>query len=250
MINLVFVPGSYGHYLASCIVLYSNLTKNDSKIPEFSLQGDSHASIPYIKRHIICTHEPMYNHKNNRFIFINPDYSSQLEYLDNQLEKFYLNNLDWCLKKMKLQGNACTVWEARELCSFWIEDLLNETQTNFIKKIDCRDHVVDVNDIFDNIKKVLKKIFNYLELKQNIDDDRVLSRHYEFLEKQKNRGIQKKIYNWVNNTISNQNKKSPCRTFFDEAYVQHLLRKKGYEIKCYNLDKFPNNSADLRSLLI
>ena len=51
--------------------------------------------------------------------------------------------------------------------------------------------------------------------------------------------------------LTDQLEVSPAdaQTMLDEAYIQHCLREKGYEIRCDGLDVFPTTSRDLRELI-
>ena len=54
---------------------------------------------------------------------------------------------------------------------------------------------------------------------------------------------------WIKDVIANNETDSPCQTILDEAYVQHCLRKQGYEIRCDGLDNFPKSSSELKELI-
>jgi len=83
----------------------------------------------------------------------------------------------------------------------------------------------------------------------NINLNNVIRTHSSFLSKQRHHNAQNKCNRWVKNIIADNQSISPCRTIFDEAYVQAKLRDNGYEIKCDGLDIFPKNSEEMHKLI-
>jgi hypothetical protein len=245
MINVVFSPGTYGHYFSSCIHFYSDISSIDN-FPNFGVHGDSHE---FNKSIVYPTHEAITDKTVDNFVFIEPRKNHELDYKDNQLEKAHGRDLKKYLKSLSLYKNIPTNWETREDISFWIEDLLENSYQSFLKTIDRKCIIVDVNSIFDNLLDTLDDVLLKLSLTRTTDSTIIMTRHQQFLKLQKNHNIQLRIANWVNNIINGVECKSPCNTILDEAYAQHLLRMKGYELRCYNLDVFPSNSLQLRSLI-
>jgi hypothetical protein len=79
-------------------------------------------------------------------------------------------------------------------------------------------------------------------------EENIKNNHRLFLEKQSYHNSQKRIINWVDNIVNNIDAESPCRTILDEAYVQHLLRNRGYEIQCDGLNLFPATALKLKKI--
>lgn len=246
MINVVFFPGTYGHYFSSCISFYSDLEEKNT-LPEFGSHGSSHN---FNKNKVLPTHDVTTDKNINEIVYLKPHLLNQLDYLDNQFEKAHKCNLTKHLDSLSLNKNISDIWKLREDISFWIEDLLNNSYNSFIEKINKNCLTIDVNSLFDNFLITINYAFAELSLDKTVSDDVILKKHNDFLELQKNHNKQIKVKTWIDHVIDNNNLISPCDTIFDEAYAQNLLRKAGYEIKCYNLNTFPKNSQDLRNLII
>jgi hypothetical protein len=63
------------------------------------------------------------------------------------------------------------------------------------------------------------------------------------------RNADTKVKQIINSILSDQQIEWTKLTLFEEAFIQYYLMEFGYEIRCYNLDELPNNSADLKKLL-
>ena len=246
MINVVFSPGSYGHYFSSCLHSYSDLTKENDLI-EFGVYGDSHA---FKKNKIFPTHDAISNTKIDKIIYLNPSLTNQLDYIDNQFEKIFKCNLTEYLDSLSFNKNILNIWELREDMSFWLGDLMNNSYYSFVKKINSESFIVNVNSFFEDFLTIFDQTLTELSLKKTVTNDIILKRHNDFLKLQKNHNKQIRVKSWVHNIINNVDSVSPCDTIFDEAYAQNQLRNSGYEIKCYNLNTFPKNSAEFRKLLV
>ena len=70
-----------------------------------------------------------------------------------------------------------------------------------------------------------------------------------WITRQRYHNSQQRCNTWIQDVLSNNDTVSPCQTMLDEAYIQHCLREKGYEIRCDGLDVFPTTSRDLRELI-
>ena len=91
------------------------------------------------------------------------------------------------------------------------------------------------------------RVVDALGLELIAEQEKLDSIHNEFVSRQKFHLIQTRCETWIDHVLfGDYNVPSPCLTLFDEAYVQHLLRNRGYEIECDSLDAFPKSSGPLR----
>ena len=249
VINIVFFPGSYGNYFSSCLYHCISLA-TDSDTTNFESNGSSHIYDTKFKDSgFVLGHELAQHGDIHKVIFLKPSLSNQLDYIDNQYEKNYNGNLKKYLHSLSFDKNITETWKQREDISFWIGDLMQNSNKNFLKKINNNCIVVDVNSIFDSFLDTINDTLNRLSLVKVSGNNVILKRHCNFLRLQKNHNKQARVESWVNDIVNGVDSLSPCDTIFDEAYAQYTLRNLGHELKCYNLDKFPNNSLEVRNLL-
>ena len=141
------------------------------------------------------------------------------------------------------------IWELREWLSIFYPVWVQEW-------IDAKQHInpdwftVSPMEILHSPGETFLKIINYAgtfnEDMQNEFDEfirmwrpkqqYILDEHYIINSIVENT-ISKKVYKWNDLNI------------IAESIIQRKLRSAGYEIKCYNLNKFPTNSEDLFALL-
>lgn len=141
------------------------------------------------------------------------------------------------------------IWELREWLSIfymeWITewiDAKNYTPDNWLKissdeilsnPMDTAIKIVNEFKKFDyNRTKELQQFLTTWRSKQQYILD-----EYELIQNIVEHTLSKKNFTW--NTIS----------IISEAIIQRKLRDLGYEIKCFNLNQFPNNSIYLNKLL-
>jgi hypothetical protein len=181
--------------------------------------------------------------------------------MDNQYQKQCLNNLEEYITsffpnvdyKLKDSWGGSDRWELRELLSFFLEDMITNTKIEIdgyhqqVQDNNC--YLVNPENFFLNITNELEKILLFFNLKKHKKFNTVETHAAKYINQQQNFIKHLEINEFVKNTINNISYIISNLTIFDEAWVQHKLRSQGFEIKCYNLNKFPNNSIDLRKLL-
>ena len=59
----------------------------------------------------------------------------------------------------------------------------------------------------------------------------------------------KLINDLVDSIITGEHKDMHDLTIVDESEIQRRLRNKGFEIQCYELNKWPNTTTELRELI-
>lgn len=270
MINVVFPPGCYGHYLSNCVYHYTNLNKEQPNI-EFDHNGSSHA----IRKHnnvIRCGHCESPGYKFNidpgdTVVTILPDNRHCLDYYNNQFIKqdkgsiigYVLTQLsvkeinDKLLNNWGYNGkfdNSVPLWILREWFSLWIDQCWHDGyHIDQYLKIPAVIQIT-TEDIFKNFINSIEAVVDALDLNLKVSTDYMQNYHNLFLEKQKFYGSQIACGEWANCVIDNKiDVVSPCKTIFDEAYVQHFLRKSNFEIKCDGLNVFPTSSLELHNIL-
>ena len=138
-------------------------------------------------------------------------------------------------------------WELREWFSIfypgWLQEWIdskNSIDDNFLS--------ISNTDFLYNTKRELYKIFKHCGLtpRQNNIDNFIKMWH----NKQKYIINQQEFCNnAVENTINNKYQHWNTLNFIQEAVIQKKLRDKGYEMRCWNLNQFPNNTEQLHNLL-
>lgn len=273
MIKVLFPPGCYGTYLARCIYAYSTLNINPSSLSlNFDLSGSSHifrtntdAKTKIWQGHLSSPDWSV--SENDQVIILLPLKQHYLDYYNNQFYKQYnkdivrfisvqfsTNELSYKLKKhweYHLPFSADVPrWILRELFSMLIQNCLTnayapEKYSNIPNKI-----VINTQDIILNFENTFDLICTAIDLKKTVDIKTIRKNHQTFLSLQHYCNIQLYCDQWVDAVIEGNEQQSPCKTIFDEAYIQHRLRVKGYEIKCQDLNHFPVSSSTMRSFYI
>jgi hypothetical protein len=196
-------------------------------------------------------------------VVILPNIDHRLDYFNNQFSKQSLGELkeylrtlfseDEINKKLNYgwgeQFTDMTNWSLREFISFWLNDVL-------AMSYDANDYImydgfkITTQDIFLDFVEKIQEIMEYLQLSCVVDIKSIHKNHEAFKSSQQHYNSQINCNTWINSTLlSNVNLPSPCQTIFDEAYIQFLLREKGHELQCYNLNTFVSDSASLKAIL-
>ena len=108
---------------------------------------------------------------------------------------------------------------------------------------------VDANDLVESFDTVFLDLVGKLNLTLTIDIHIIKQTHDEFYNRQKFHNAQIKCNEWVDCVINGSQLVLNHSTIFNEAYVQKLLRDKGYEIYCDGVDAFPTQSTEMKELI-
>ena len=248
-IHVTFPPGCYGSYVMQCIHAYSNLSSDYKLVIDKT--GSSHTFRNKLRR------------KNFRFdhdmlagdIIIGTAPGHALDYfvamyvkvemdIDSYIERIWSNYKT----KLNLHWNNEEDWSTREWISCWLTDLLDSCYASNTTADITTDKLFDKDE--DVFPAEIKRLINKLELSVDADIDDIKMNHATWQKAQEYHNLQKRCDDWVNKLITTrEDTTSPCVTILDEAYVQDRLRKHGYLIRCYGLNKFPTTSNELRELL-
>jgi hypothetical protein len=269
MIKVLFRPGCYGTFLTKCLYKLTDLNEYRDRDFSFDAHGSSHdyRQIVSKEKSIVCGHDETLNiEETDKVIVILPLIEHQLDYFDNQFRKQEKEHLckyihllypnDEIEKKLSQNwnyphqlDNHTPQWILREWCSFWIKDCLSRSYDALRYEKFTNANKINTQNIFENLADVIFLLAEKLNLKVLVGVDEMNSIQKKFVDAQQLHNIQKKCVAWVDDVIENRNSTSPCLTIFDQSYVQHLLREKGYEIRCNELNAFPSSAEELRALI-
>lgn len=138
-------------------------------------------------------------------------------------------------------------WELREWFSIFYPDWIKEW-------VDSKDYTnseflcISNIDFLCNTKDELYKIFDYCNLTPNNNN---LDNFVKIWQNKQQYILDQKEFcnNVVLNTINNKKQSWNKLNFIQEAVIQKKLRDAGYELRCWKLNKFPNNTEELYNLL-
>jgi hypothetical protein len=268
MLTIVYAPGCYGTFLAKCFYYLTNLSGNEklSVIDAFNFDkdGSSHdfRKNQNAKGKIAYKHASELTAANTQLLSILPCRDHQLDYFDNQFCKqekkqivsyshilFSKDQIEqklidgWNYREPLSQNTPR--WILREWFSFWLKDCLDRSyDINVYQQLPAKFYTSTL-EIFTDLYGILKRGCTQYELTINASMSQVQEIQRQFVKSQTLHNVQKLCDQWVNNIIELQDQASPCLTIFDESWVQHQLRVRGYEIQCDGLDFFPSDSISM-----
>jgi len=274
MIKICYPPGCYGSYMSRCIYNYSDLREEELDLFQFDKFGSSHSHRDDTK----VSNSIQNNHFNNGISFdhldntlvILPGPAHMLDYFNNSIMKEIQDqNFNLTLQQLKIffnldeigyklqQGwnykhglnNKTPQWILREFISFWIEDCFNngyDIQT--YQTVPHKIHIT-TQDIFLDFLNTIFKIFKVFNLPVTVSESVIANNHLKFLHAQKYHQSQIHCEQWCHDILERKHSLTPCNTIFDEAYVQHYLRKQGFELQCDGLNAFPTTSTELIKII-
>jgi hypothetical protein len=289
MIHVLFVPGMFGSTVEHVLRSYTEeYTPTNGYIDKFGalhtydkefhptdelklgkhLEQLSSNSIttpiyPFLNKHlpdILNEFEDLFNSKN-KCILIHAESLRDAELnilfqyhkisigLNKTLSIFYKGANKADLKRWNYEYNtfeSLKPWEFREWFSLfypvWVQEWIKS-------KDQVEDHFLKISNynILLNPEKEFKKIINFCKLKEkpgiaSFSKEWKKSQQYILDE-------YTKIENIINNTLSNTFYTWEPMSIMAQSMVQQKFRTKGYEIRCFNLNEFPNDSETLYKLL-
>jgi hypothetical protein len=270
MVKIIFAPGCYGTFLSKCLYSLTNLTgqKQETEF-RFDSNGSSHDFRREMKgqSYIECGHPHIISYDNqDKLVVVLPCNDHRLDYYSNQFCKQDREQIVSYLYKMfspqEIKYKLTSYWNyrndlsedtprwlLREWCSFWLEDCLSSGYNIDTYKTIPAHVYINTLDLFVDLKKTLEMISCSLGLKVVASESCIKDIQQKFIVSQKLHGIQNRCNDWVNTLLEGRNTLSPCITLFDEAWVQHLLRCRGYEIQCDGLEYLPQSSEEMLKII-
>jgi hypothetical protein len=273
MIKILFPAGGYGTYLARCLYSYTDLNNGiTNKLLDFDSLGSSHsfrsnydAKTKIWQGHLTSLDWEVNN--GDLIIIVLPNKEHYLDYYNNQFDKHYNQQIITYISSqlsvenitndLKIGWGYCGPfnldvprWIMREFFSFWIAKCFDNGYTLDGYNTTPSQHTIDTQDIILNFVPTFNILCEKLKLTTTVDHAIIIQNHKNFLEVQQHHNIQLKCEQWVNSIIEGNEMISPCKTIFDEAYIQHILRTRGYEVRCHELTEFPKSSLLMNSKFI
>jgi hypothetical protein len=146
------------------------------------------------------------------------------------------------------------IWDLRELIALNFEHF--KYDRNYLAKIDrsIQHLYIDSKDLWYNGEQCIHRIFQYLDLsvqQERLDHWRTVYRKWQLIQ---NKILQ---FGWylpavIDSIINNYDfdLKFLDLSLVQEAVIQgHLIKDHDLNLRCYGLQKFPNNTKDLHALL-
>lgn len=140
-------------------------------------------------------------------------------------------------------------WQLREVLSFWNFDTM---YPQYFNPLGPRDKVINlqIESLKDNFKETI------LDLVQATGHEVIPERASQldsigekWKEKQSEINRDQEVISYVENTISGEEFIDRRLNFFEEAWIQGELRRRGYEIECDGLDHFPSSTKQMNTLI-
>ena len=261
-IATLFIPGSYGTFISWCVYSFSSLNRESTIISPFD-GSSAHAYRNSIGNSIVTASHTVLDDSYQNYILIDHAQPKFINYISNQLQKASAGNLAEYLESIfpkiytKLSAHWSkdySTWEMRELLSFYLDDMFIQTgeqataQDQLAARYNC--YSINPEHFILNIDSELIAVLDHFGLAPNeyINDADVYAA--EFIKRQDNFNKDEIISNFVEQTILGKSYEFQNQTIFDQAWIQHQLRLRKYEIQCYNLNEFPMDSSVLSELLI
>jgi hypothetical protein len=266
MIFVLYPPGCYGSYVGKSLYHYTDLSPGPTIDFTFDSSGSSHSirQDTDLKKKIKVGHQLLEN--CTQVVSVLPLQDHWLDYFNNQFAKNYNSNINKYIRSLSVQddliselknwGLECSTVDSaprcilREFFSFWLTDCFANGYNAESYLTSCS-IVLSTHDIFQDFYNTILKTSDAFGLTVKASKLQIESNHASFLRSQLFHNSQLNCADWVRKitTVGSVNDQSPCQTIFDEAYVQHLLRTAGYELKCDGLDIFPTTSTEMQSLI-
>lgn len=255
--SVLFHPGSYGTYLSWCIYTYSELNRERRIELPFSSGGGAHL---FHRSEGIKIVQPTHTLPavTKNVIFIEPLLSKCLEYLNNQHMKEHdfdhtavLHLLDYKKKlDMQWQTEIIERWHDRELLSFFLPDFFKNSFKEYNYELTNYNSInVTFDDIIYSLNETILKILDFFKLTAIDTIKKLPDIHDKFYRLQKNINKDEIALRYADAAINRKKFVIENCTLYDEAWIQHLLRMQGYNIKCWKLNQFPYCASELTNLL-
>lgn len=271
MIKILYPHGCYGTYFSRCLFNYTTLSSHQLGNFDFDEHGSSH-----VFRNNLSANENIWHGHLDSFelnsqdvvITILPESDHFLDYYDNYFSKQeqgaiinYLTKqisqeeIKYKLKQYwnytsDIADDKIPKWILREWLSFWISQSWNDGYNSKNYQSIASKLNFGTQSIIKNLIDVLHNACQAINQSLRASQTLILENHTKFLQHQKFLDIQIKCQQWVEQILTSKNNyASPCITIFDEAFVQHLLRKHKFEILCNELNTFPVTSFEMKKII-
>jgi len=172
----------------------------------------------------------------------------------NVIRHLYKNQEDSNKIEQWINKDTVSRWEVRELLSYYLFPAWRNTSDKEIFKALCKKFpnvlLVNISELRDNFDATIRLLINKSgrSIIRETEIDNIFNT-WSSLQKFKFNDL--RIKDIANNLtkFKSINWDDLETTIFDEAYLQFLLRENGYNIKCFELNKFPTSSKEMLPLL-
>ena len=189
----------------------------------------------------------------NKIVYLYPAKQDYVWYMNNKIYKVWPGNSGLQVQFEHLGHNYLdkTLWEQREYLSlFYYDKTLIEVRQDEIEYLNkTYIKTVPINSIRDNFMQTIISIADWCDIKIKQTDFNILSLHKDWMSVEKYLYKDKLINDLVDSIITGEHKDMHDLTIVDESEIQRRLRNKGFEIQCYELNKWPNTTTELRELI-
>jgi len=110
---------------------------------------------------------------------------------------------------------------------------------------------ITTKELFENFEQVLEKIIDFWGVVPARPITDLVPSHKKMLSLQRHLGKDMLCANIIDSVLGNADPmtwENLCMV--SQAWIQHQLRQRGYELLCHNLNSFPTNTADLKSIVV
>jgi len=247
-------------HLSSIKHFQQSLREDEQKLiyllhpPTYDVYQDR-VELNYILEHILE------NRANNKIIFINAT-DCDCWIFANVATKISNNWLDVKIPELIdlkfwniTSFDQADIWQKREIIACYLgkyvphpnSSVLSLMDSSFIKQHQNNILTVNIKDLRDDFESTLTNIAKFSGITVHPDNLSLLKQHWIETQLYINADITVKTI--IDSILDEKYFKWNKLSLVEEAFVQHLLLKFGYEIRCYGLNEFPTNSTDLSKLL-
>jgi len=203
----------------------------------------------------------------NKSILIYPSVDHYLLVINNQFEKVYNNTISdkwhndndereifyknlydgWNIDP-SLSINEIDKWVVREFLSYYYFEAFNgEYEWNLLETY-TNDNllIVTTQDLLYDFENCIKKCASYCGIDTITNFDELIELQKEQLKLQKHKHKDTIVKQVIDCFLNDKQLKIPELSLIDEAYIQYVLRKNGFELCCEGLNKFPTDINTLK----
>lgn len=189
----------------------------------------------------------------DKIVYLYPDKQDYVWYMNNKMFKVWPGNSGLQVQFEHLGHNYSdkALWEQREYLSlFYYDKTLIEVcqdEIEYLNKTYIK--TVPINTLRDNFIQTIKSIADYCDVKIQQTDSDIVSLYTDWISVEKYLYKDKLINGLVDSIMTHEYTDMHNLTIVDESEIQRRLRLKGFEIQCYQLNKWPTTTTQLRELI-
>ncbi len=149
------------------------------------------------------------------------------------------------------KGKGKSTWELREFLSLWTYEQ-TQSQTGYKELINLKQDktfLIQINELRDNFLQTINNLTDWLDIKNIRTDSEIKLLHKDWINNEPYLYKDRLINSYVDAIIKDVNIVMENCTLMDQVEIQRRLRDRGYEIKCYELNKWPKTTTQLRKLI-